>query len=241
MGLDRIVANAPKRSPSPEPQPRDVWKQVTFRGVRQYQDARAPVENYQLSLPCLNLDLQFIKGYLFSSSQALASAGSSGSSTPLSGFAGPSSGLAYRPSSYETMQVPYAFNRAQSRHPEETAQTDVSTVHAHTMEHVIANPSPFAQGPLTTRFSSFPYRNFSPSHFIDNSSPSFSGVQSTYAQNNTPGAHPAEPLVVTTSVNNSSTAFDTVFPSVPAPHAPLQTTEDLVAYLEHRTRLAQQQ
>ncbi|EKM57593.1 uncharacterized protein PHACADRAFT_251288 [Phanerochaete carnosa HHB-10118-sp] len=184
MSLDRIVASAPKRSPSAEPQPQGVWKQVTFRGVRQYQDARAPVETYH---------------------QALGSAGSSGSSTPMSGFAGPGSGMAYRPSSYETMQVPYAFNRVPSRSSEEGMQAGMTTM---PRDH-LNNPSPFAQGTLTTRFSSFPYRNFSPSHFTDSQSPSFSGVQSTYAQNNNVSSsaahhHHTEPLAVTTSVTNSN-------------------------------------
>ena len=118
------------------------------------------------------------------------------------------------------------------------------TTMMHTQQmDMITSPSPFTSGPLTTRFSSFPYRNFSPSHFTDNSAPSLGAVQSTYAQ--TAGAHLSEPLMVTTSVSSPGIVFDAVPHAVPQPqawsHTPLQTTDDLAAYLEHRTRLAQQQ
>ncbi|GJE85141.1 hypothetical protein PsYK624_012190 [Phanerochaete sordida] len=210
MGLDIIVANAPKRSTSPDQQPRGVWKQVTFTGARQYQDARAPVEAYQQSVP--------------------PSASSSGASTPIPGFSAPPPPLQmqmqYRPSSYETMGVQYAFNR---RADERSGNggTGAGAPGGTLLE--LASPSPFAQGPLTTRFSSFPYRNFSPSHFTDNATPSFSGVQSTYdAQVQGRGGARGE-------AGGAPAAHAPPHAAVAWAHAPLQTTDDLVAYLAHRT------
>lgn len=213
MGLQRIVANAPKRSPTPETR-QGIWKHATFTGPGvSFQKARAPpAGNYQLSANRLNIDPQFMKGYIFSSSQDLSGNGS-GSSTPTSGLPGSSMGaLRFHPSPYETMQVPYGFHHSHPMGSEDVSQAGVSSMHTHHIGH-IANPSPFATGPLTTRFSSFPYRNFSPSHFTDNPSPSFSAVsmQSSYAQN--ARAHESEPLIGKTnmsSMSNSSMAFGTV-------------------------------
>ena len=200
MGLQRIAINAPKRSPTPEAR-QGIWKQATFTGPSvSFQRMSMPTENSQLSTNRLNLDSQFVKNDMLSSSQALARS-ISGSSTPTSG--GIIGSFPYHPSSYETVQIPYGYHHLQSVGNGDLSHVNVPSIQTHHIGH-IANPSPFATGPLTTRFSSFPYRNFSPSHFTDNPSPSFSAMstQSSYAQS--ARAHESEPLISKTSMSSMS-------------------------------------
>ncbi|KAI0090412.1 hypothetical protein BDY19DRAFT_771185 [Irpex rosettiformis] len=87
----------------------------------------------------------------------------------------------------------------------------------------IANPSPFA--------TSSPFPDFTYSH---SPIPHLSAVTTL----------PEESRMNKRGSAGSSMAFDTAPNFVPPPqtwtHAPLGTTDDLVAYLEHRTRLSQQ-
>lgn len=208
MNLRAIVASAPKRSPTPEVR-QGVWKHATFTGPSvSFQKAKLPTDPYQLSATRLNIDPQFIKEYLFSSSQGLHG---SGSSTPTSSTPAPAIGaFPYQPSPYETVRVPYGYHRPPPPVVEATSQAGMSAMHMHHVEH-IANPSPFATAPLTTRFSSFPYRNFSPSHFTDNPAPSFSAASmtSSYAQN--AGAHESAPYIAKMSNMSSTSAASSLW------------------------------
>lgn len=106
-------------------------------------------------------------------------------------------------------------------------------------------PPILAPTTLRTAFrSTFPYSNLSPANFAVRDS----GVHGTTERNTRPSSRQSETsrhTELSTDTSTASMAFDTVPPFVYHPqawaHAPLQTTEDLVAYLEHRTKLAGQQ
>lgn len=99
----------------------------------------------------------------------------------------------------------------------------------------ITNPSPFA---ASSPFSEYPYSHSPIPHLSAVTTLPEESRISILGRGDgrrSAGTNPAHP----------SMAFDTAPAFVPPPqtwtHAPLGTTDDLVAYLEHRTRLAQQQ
>lgn len=100
-------------------------------------------------------------------------------------------------------------------------------------EDHIANPSPFAIA------STFSYSDLAPT-------PSSATTQSLSELRTTHKVHlaPDDGQAGSVATSGASMAFDAAPAFVPAPQAwtraPLETTEDLVAYLEHRTRLARQ-
>ena len=92
----------------------------------------------------------------------------------------------------------------------------------------------------TTFQSNFPYSSLSPASFAARNS---AGRLSRLAR--VADESSADSLDVPSRPTSASMAFDTSSPFVPSPqvwtHAPLQTTDDLAAYLDHRTKLAGQQ
>lgn len=99
----------------------------------------------------------------------------------------------------------------------------------------------------TTFRSDFPYSTLSPASFAPRSGGALArSIIPSSASSPDADAHMMRRAEVPMpSISSPSMAFDTAPAFVPPPqvwtHAPLQTTEDLAAYLEHRTKLAGQQ
>ena len=99
----------------------------------------------------------------------------------------------------------------------------------------ISNPSPFTmQSPLAP----MTYSNLATIPYVAGSQP-LNDLRSTSGS----GPSASEPRALGPGVSSASMAFDTAPAFIPAPQAwtraPLQTTDDLVAYLEHRRSLTQ--
>lgn len=171
------------------------------------------------------------------------------SSRPGSSLAVPSpsssslSSLQFRSASLETMRAQYGGADLF------TMQSRLSPFASVIPPPLTMNGSPFVEsardagsgGPLTMTFpSSFAYSNLSPSHFTGEQRPPPRGYGGGGASSgSTQGSSMMFEASVFAPPPDGATGFAFGRDDLPVP-ATLQTTEDLVAYLEHRTRLAEQ-
>ncbi|KZT07101.1 uncharacterized protein LAESUDRAFT_758902 [Laetiporus sulphureus 93-53] len=253
LNLAKVVANAPKRSSSPD-------------GVSDaYKDASVPGSG--VITPTTGRSTPQLSAFGFGMSRATDDATGSpamqqtATATERSREASlalprsvtsatPSSyGIQTRPASVGCVRVPYG---AMSEFPEHALPP-------HMRSSPSAPPHPLAAGPiigdsssfvsplptngapatLTMTFpSSFAYANLSPSHFAGDQRPA---MRATFMRGVTPSSAPSSSTMTfdsSTFTQHAWTLRTTPNDLVPGMPATLQTTDDLVAYIEHRTRMA---
>lgn len=237
MDLEKVAAGAPKRSPTPE-SPQDAWKDGTYpsSGVLTPNSGitAPPPEGVTLNVAGPSMESRFrVNGRPVPSRGRTVDPVITDATT----------GLRFRSTTAEAIQAHLSTASEAARLMNVQAMAGPSTTSSASdtpqpnavvpPAGQITNPSPFTSGPLTTTFpSNFPYTNLSPSHFTNGGSgprPS-SRVGSRGASEPVANGPPAgAPLIHT---------FDASFTRWT--HQ-LQTTDDLAAYLEHRTKIAGQQ
>lgn len=156
------------------------------------------------------------------------------------------SNLQFRSTSLETMRAQYGGSDL-SASPF-TMQSRLSPFASVVPPPLTMNGSPFVEsgrpagssGPLTMTFpSSFAYSNLSPSHFAGEQRPPPRGYGAGVGSAPTSATMMFEASVFAPPPDGSA-GFAFGRGEAPPVPATLQTTDDLVAYLEHRTRLAEQ-
>lgn len=257
MDLEQVAAGAPKRSPTPE-SAHDAWKDgaVPNSGLLTPNPgiSAASSEGAPLHFPGPGLETRFrLNGRPTPPRSRLGDSSDVGQ--PSASTVEPPLSLRFRSTTAETMHSQRATSTEASRSlnvssqfspspdvdsnpsSKDTPTSQLTTTASTTAGH-INNPSPFpSAGTLTTTFpSSFPYTNLSPSHFTKGTG---SGARpSSGAGTRGGGDSDRAPPAIGPTMHTFDASLSH---STPSWTHQLQTTDDLVAYLEHRTRIAGQQ
>ncbi|GBE88694.1 hypothetical protein SCP_1400990 [Sparassis crispa] len=257
--LEKVAAGAPKRSPTPD-RSQDMWKETSIPGSGvitpstncSTPDIQAPMQG----LPPVAIETRFrVNGHGSPSrklhiQEMFTSAERDQRQVVESSTAGQSSGYQFRSTSIESMRAQYGptdnmpargYVPIQPRtSPYANIAPPIRSTNGSLMDNTINGASQAPPATLTMTFqSNFAYSNLSPSHFANDQRP----AQRMATRNvSPPGATSSATMTFDASMFPQQTwTHRSLHTPTPALPATLQTTEDLVAYLEHRTRQTAQQ
>ncbi|KAH9899173.1 hypothetical protein C8Q73DRAFT_309271 [Cubamyces lactineus] len=224
MELAKVAAMAPKRSPTP-----------SGSGGATPSASTKPSTPAAENSTATSTDVHTRRGSGVGSS---ASAEADGVSVSSEDPASASSGRTVLPASVDAIRAHFQASKGSFATPTSPPPPDSSR--APTASGSLSGPSAFtAQTPtaLTTTFPTFSYNNLGPSNFVAGQPPPSAFARLSAPQSN--GSASAPPMMMEfsdfapqpwmTQGGNGA--------QVPGLPATLETTEDLVRYLEHRTRL----